>query len=372
MTHPPTLRLFDPESCGPQPEEPANGATEAHRQVLPGPGLSGEQSEAVESRRGSLLLSANAGSGKTSVLVHRYVAAVLEDGLSPAQILAITFTDRAAGELRERIRARLLEHGAREAARQVEAAFVLTVHGFCARILRADPWAAGLDPAFSVLDERAANGLRELAFRTALAGFLGDREHGPELDLVAVWSLERLRGTIVAVHERMRSRGIRHPALPEPPAPRPLGEAYRALARVRDGLARELGCGDQAAARVGQALERLDSCRDVLSALPDDVPAPLARLTELSLAAGNAAVLRTPSTAAYADALDDYLQACADRRGAEACLLLDRLLRAFTTAYAEAKHARGAADFDDLELAARDVLRDDRLRSLIPLRREPT
>src|SRR5205807_5484298 len=99
-----------------------------------------------------------------------------------------------------------------------------------------------------------------------------------------------------------------------------------------------------------------------LSALPDDVPAPLARLTELSLAAGNAAVLRTPSTAAYADALDDYLQACADRRGAEACLLLDRLLGAFTTAYAEAKHARGAADFDDLELAARDVLRDDRLR----------
>ena len=93
-----------------------------------------------------LLLSAAAGSGKTSVLVERFVRAVREDGIAPARILAITFTERAAGELRARVRARLLELGDREAARDTEAAFVGTFHGFCARLLRAHALAAGLDP----------------------------------------------------------------------------------------------------------------------------------------------------------------------------------------------------------------------------------
>jgi ATP-dependent exoDNAse (exonuclease V) beta subunit len=309
-----------------------------------------------------LLVSANAGSGKTSVLVHRYVAAVLEDGLSPAQILAITFTDRAAGEMRERIRELLLEHGAREAAREAEAAFVLTVHGFCARVLRSDPWAAGLDPTFSVLDERAANGLSELAFRTALAELLGEREQGPELDLVAGWGLERVRATIVAVHERLRSRGIRSPTLPDPGPVSSLAERQAALAAARDALAAELGRGREPAAKVEQALQQLEISRALLDALTGDAPAPLARLVELRLIPGNASALQSPAAAAYADALSAYLQACADRRGADSCLLLDRLLRAYADAYAEAKRARGAVDFDDLELGARDMLRDDRLR----------
>ncbi len=73
--------------------------------------LTYEQEEAVARRHGSLLLAAGAGSGKTSVLVERFVRAVLEDGIAPGRILAITFTERAAGELKERIRARLHSAG---------------------------------------------------------------------------------------------------------------------------------------------------------------------------------------------------------------------------------------------------------------------
>jgi ATP-dependent helicase/nuclease subunit A len=76
-----------------------------------------EQAAAIARRDGPLLLSAAAGSGKTSVLVERFVRSVIEDGLRPAEVLAITFTDKAAGELRARVRARLLELGAREHAR---------------------------------------------------------------------------------------------------------------------------------------------------------------------------------------------------------------------------------------------------------------
>ena len=92
-----------------------------------------------------------------------------EDGVAPARILAITFTERAAGELRARVRARLLELGEREAARDTEAAFVGTFHGFCARLLRAHPLAAGLDPEFAILDEGLAGRLRERAFQPRCA-----------------------------------------------------------------------------------------------------------------------------------------------------------------------------------------------------------
>ena len=69
-------------------------------------GFTPEQWEAIERRGGALFLDAGAGSGKTSVLVERFARGVLEDGLDPAAILTITFTDKAAAEMRERIRAR--------------------------------------------------------------------------------------------------------------------------------------------------------------------------------------------------------------------------------------------------------------------------
>src|ERR1700716_3603893 len=121
--------------------EPERGAQPAGQAAL-----TGEQLEAIDRRSEPLLLSAAAGTGKTSVLVERFVRAVRDDGIAPAAILAITFTERAAGELRARVRAELLELGDREAARDTEAAFVGTFHGFCARLLRAHPLAAGLGP----------------------------------------------------------------------------------------------------------------------------------------------------------------------------------------------------------------------------------
>ena len=154
--------------------------------------LTPEQEQAVARRGEALLVSAGAGSGKTSVLVERFVRAVCEDGVSPGRILAITFTDRAAGELRERVRSRLLERREREAARDTEAAFVSTFHGFCTRLLRAHALLAGVDPQFQILDEGLAARVRERAFALALGRFLaGERQ--PAVDLVAAYGADRLR-----------------------------------------------------------------------------------------------------------------------------------------------------------------------------------
>jgi ATP-dependent helicase/nuclease subunit A len=176
--------------------------------------LTDEQALAVVRRSEPLLLAAAAGSGKTSVLVERFVAAVREDGVAPARILAITFTERAAGELRARVRARLLELGERDAARDTEAAFVGTFHGFCARVLRAHSLAAGLDPGFAILDDGLAGRLREQAFAGALREFL-DGEGTDAVDLLAAYGVDRVGAMLAHVHAELRSRGQRLPRLPQ-------------------------------------------------------------------------------------------------------------------------------------------------------------
>jgi ATP-dependent exoDNAse (exonuclease V) beta subunit len=182
---------------------------------LPMPTLTGEQSLAVARREGSLLLAAAAGSGKTSVLVERFIAAAREDGIAPNRILAITFTDRAAGELKQRIRARMRELGDRELARDTETAFVSTFHSFCARMLRTHPLAAGVVPGFTIIDRAWSLRMQRRAFRAALSKLL--REHGEQaVDLVAAYGADPLQRLVLDVHAQLRSRGAREPRLPAP------------------------------------------------------------------------------------------------------------------------------------------------------------
>ncbi len=331
---------------------------------LLGPGgrpFTAEQSAAVRRREGSLLLEANAGSGKTSVLVERFVRSVLEDGVRPARILAITFTERAAGELRARVRQRFVELGRRDAARETEAAWVSTIHGFCTRVLRAHAIAAGLDPAFTVLDEAAARPLLDRAWEDALARLLEGQHAAQALDLVAAYDADRLRTAITIAHDALRSAGQTRPSLPRP---RGLADphALRApLQTARAAAAAELHLAG-AGKTVTTARERLQRCGDLLAATPPGELAP--ELGDLTLGM-NANALKTPVCDAYRAALAAYACACRDARAAAAVALLDELLGAYADAYAEAKRARAALDFDDLELHARDLLEHEpALRSL--------
>ena len=311
-----------------------------------------EQSEAIRRRSGSLLLEANAGSGKTSVLVERFVRSVLEDGVAPSRILAITFTERAAGELRARVRHRFVELGRRDAARETESAWVSTIHGFCTRLLRAHAIAAGLDPAFTVLDEAAARPLHDRAWDDALARLLAGAHGAAALDLVAAYDPDRLRMAIVQAHDALRSAGQTRPQLPLPP---PLGDAHALRAPLQAAVAAAAAELQLAGAgkAVSAARERLERCVTLLESTPPDEPAP--ELGKLTLAQ-NANALKTPACDAYRAALEAYACACRDARAAGAVALLDELLGGYGDAYAEAKRARAALDFDDLELHARDLL----------------
>lgn len=104
----------------------------------------------------SFFLEAGAGSGKTSVIVARVVNLV-RNGVPLPEIVAITFTEKAAGELRDRIRSELAAAGEFAALRDVDAAPIQTIHAFAANILRERALDAGLDPDFRVLDQLQAD-----------------------------------------------------------------------------------------------------------------------------------------------------------------------------------------------------------------------
>ncbi len=315
-----------------------------------------EQSDAIRAREGSRLLYANAGSGKTAVIVERFVLAVLEDRVDPRRILAITFTDKAAGELKERLRERFLELGERAAARQAEGAYVSTIHGFCARLLRAHPFAAGLDPEFRVLDEAEGRRLRADCFSAALAGFFESAARtGPEaLELAAAYRPDRLAKLVDTTYARLRSRGHTTPELPQV-APRlvPPGARDR-LAEAQAALAARLAAGPSNAT-VDKAQVALERCRVLVS--PGGHPLP-AELDRACFSPGNAVALRLDETGDYLDALAAYRTAVADSLAAQAWCLLAELLTAYGTEYERRKRERSALDFEDLELIARDLLRE--------------
>src|ERR671929_551334 len=135
-----------------------------------------EQQRAAVEAAGEVFVSAGAGTGKTAVLVERFARAVCDDGLDVESILVITYTEKAAGELRARIRARLTERGRPDLARALDGAWVSTIHGFCHRLLRSHPFAAGLDPRFRVLDESQGRGVATEAVHPPPRAFRG-RDH---------------------------------------------------------------------------------------------------------------------------------------------------------------------------------------------------
>lgn len=178
--------------------------------------LNDEQRRAVEARGKDVVVTAGAGSGKTSTLVGRYLH-LLADGIEPRHIAAITFTKKAELEMQSRVRAKLEELKSKadttkelqfwaDLAGKMDGARIGTIHSLCAEILRNHPAEAGVDPRFNMLDESLASHYKNEAVQNCLAWMVTREEMLPLLRQVKLLSLERILAD--SLDDRLKVRDI--------------------------------------------------------------------------------------------------------------------------------------------------------------------
>ena len=217
---------------------------------------------AVDPRR-NVVLEASAGTGKTSVLVTRYLN-LLRAGIDPLNVLAITFTRQAAAEMRERIvqelkqdalRSRAGEARWRDLRDRLGEITISTIDAFCLSLLREFPLEADLDPGFAIADETEVPHMVRQAVERTLAAAGGAAVRDPDVAMLLAqlgpWRARR------AVTDLLRRRSV----------------VATALGRVLRGAPRDLEAAAACRSAVQRLAERLDGMAAALRRLLEDGPA---------------------------------------------------------------------------------------------------
>jgi len=176
--------------------------------------LTRAQQDAVRRTGQDVCVVAGPGSGKTRVLIERFAWLVEECNTDPARILAITFTEKAATEIKQRLISRFAARPELRSA--IERAWVSTIDGFCTRLLREHAVAAGIAPDFAVIEEVVANRLARESAEEALDALFQERPQDmrrllESLDLSTAddWRQPDLARSLLEIYETMRVSDVR-------------------------------------------------------------------------------------------------------------------------------------------------------------------
>ncbi len=335
-----------------------------------------EAARALFDLQGATAVSAGAGSGKTTALVELCVRLLSGEAtgtpLDPGEVAAITFTEKAAAELVERLRASVARRARRAAGGPEAAAWterrrgldrmaIGTIHNFCGRLLRERALEAGLDPEFDVLDESSAPPILEEASRGAVVAAL-DARRPDALALCAGLGAGELTSLVAALVGERSVRGLRG----RQPVAEGSGAAVEAARRALLEAAGEVVAA-RAEARTATAeavVERVARALEVVEdgdRLGPPTPAALARLAALGAAARPGARGRgMERLKAACEALEAQGRAlpalAAEAHGLPQREELARLVGEAERRYAEACRAVRGLDFDGLLTATRDLL----------------
>lgn len=353
--------------------------------------LTPEQHAAIHTHDRNLVVVAGAGSGKTFVLVERYLALLdANPDWALNQLVAITFTQKAAQEMRDRVRSALLDRLCRAHQQDDSAAIALwsarvsamdsaridTIHALCAAILRQNAAEAGIDPAFEVLDEMGARILLESVIDDLFTALAADQD--PVVNLFRVYGAREVRQAVVAhiawpiemppegmlntwqaewestaaarIQALLADAEFLDAADWQPPGGFPEGDdvllgvwgmCHLHLTSLRSS--RDLAVQISALRGLTKAINLSGGSKNTWGS-PEGVKeakAPLAMMRHLAIAA-----------------LDDIGDSpdVHDEQAAQLLPLWASLLRLARSAYGDAKRERSALDFDDLETLTRDLL----------------
>jgi ATP-dependent helicase/nuclease subunit A len=353
--------------------------------------LTEQQSRPLEVAGASVALSAGAGCGKTMVLTARFLKDLEGEERRPLRsIVALTFTRKAARELRERIRNRCRDRlGAggdadvahwKSVLRGLEAAPIGTFHEFCAQWLRRHAVACAIDPEFIVLDETVAGAVRDESLGRSLRDWLAAAD-SDLIELAVEFGLARVRQALVdlATHRALGDL--------EPWADCSVDQIVAcwktawqakgrpaALQRVRQVAGACRACLTEHESSHAKMRERRTFLLEHLPAIdgPDVPDSVLSEIREQAKVQGGGTKDHWPSPAIYEQVkthfenvrkeIDQFLtksgqwDEAATNQAAEFGRQLARLAQSFQRTYDAAKRARGGLDFDDLLLRTRNRL----------------
>jgi ATP-dependent helicase/nuclease subunit A len=226
---------------------------------------SDEQRSVIDADYNRFAVTAAAGAGKTFVLVERYLRHVEAENLRPDEILTITFTRKAAAEMKKRIVDELRSRNRFAEAQIAETGPIQTIHSFCERLLRENALEAGLDPGFDILSEADTATLTSACVREALASDLDDAPQAEAL-ISYVSGMRReqgggspyevLEGAIADVLDQLRAGGIGYdPLMARHASPEELAEAWEEaiIADLPERVRSKLQPGPNLQARLYQA-----------------------------------------------------------------------------------------------------------------------
>ncbi len=213
-------------------------------------GITVQQRDAIESA-GKVIVSASAGSGKTFVMIKKLVAAI-ENGVDLDSVLAVTFTKKAASQMKEKLRKAIIEaiadaDGDKRTAlkiqlSKIQSADISTIHSFCARLLRTYFYAVGIDGTFDIIsaDDAQAREYKERAINATFERYY-DEDDGDFKILLSCYRRKRgdnyLKGLILSAYEELRTN-----------------EKYTVLLDKVDGVYTEEGF-DKVCEKLGEAAD---------------------------------------------------------------------------------------------------------------------
>jgi ATP-dependent helicase/nuclease subunit A len=312
------------------------------------------QAVAIKYRRLDACVVAGPGSGKTTVLVERFRALIQLHRFDPAHILAITFTEKAAANMKAKL-VDLFAHDP-ERSRDLESAWVSTIHGFCARLLRENAIAAGIDPRFLVLDARESDELQYECLNAALDEFTA-RRRDEALELIEALHAPYITGDLRNAYDAIRSAGkttaeVR--AMPGPSQPTSLAVmAARLRGLVSEWPARltEL--------QVGQRGDLLEWAVRFAGADPARFDEFLKLLNDCPLNFGRIPKVSRPPLRDYDADLSLLTGYAVDLHFAPYRAMIFDILERFEELYRDRTTSAGQLDFNDLERRAIELLRSN-------------
>ena len=315
-----------------------------------------EQLDAVRFLRRDACVVAGPGSGKTTVLVERYRSLVEDHEFEFSSILAITFTEKAAANMKAKIADQFRYNPVR--LRELDQAWIYTIHGFCARLLKENAIAAGVDPRFTVLDARESEDLQAECINAALDELTLTR-HDEVLALIEMLQVPRIGSDLKSAYDAIRSAGIGIEQVRKMPSPLArVASASELASRIRANV--EAWPFKLSPTQRDHKPELLNYAARLAMADDMNVNERLRFLYKSPIHMGRVPrEFKDELEAIRENDLKNLFQQAIDSSTGHLRSLIFDVLERFEGLYRERKQARGALDFNDLERCAIQLLKNN-------------